>query len=68
MEDNKPHGNTGKRNAAKPTEEILDSQIFARCTKAEKAAYVRAAAGKKLSDWVRDELNKAASNTNSATT
>ena len=32
----KPHGNTGKRNAAK--KETLDTYVFFRCTTAEKLA------------------------------
>ena len=48
----KPHGNTGKRNAAK--KETLDTYVFFRCTSAEKTAILNKAAsqGKKLRDYV----------------
>lgn len=53
------HGMTGKRNAAKPEGEAATSQVFARVTPREKAAYVKAAKGKTLSEWVRETLNAA---------
>lgn len=56
----KPHGNTGNRHAEKPDDELHDSQLFIRCMKVEKSAWVRAAYPDKLSAWVRRTLNRAA--------
>ena len=60
MESTKPHGMSGKRNAAKDGASAT-SQLQIRCTPVEKATWVHAAHGKKLSDWVRKTLNEAAS-------
>jgi len=46
----------GNRNALKRDN---DTRLFVACTRREKAAWVKSAPGK-LSDWVRDQLNKAA--------
>jgi hypothetical protein len=54
----KPHGMTGKKNAVK--NDAATSQLQIRCTPAQKAAWVHAAGGHKLSAWVIDALNKAA--------
>ncbi len=56
------HGNVGNRNAAKADEDKKQQDSYLRilCWKHEKAAWVRAASGKKLSQWVRDTLNKEA--------
>lgn len=48
-------GNTNAQAGEIPATSIL--QI--RCTPAEKAAWVHAANGRKLSDWVRERLNSA---------
>lgn len=50
------HGGIGNQNAAK--DEKADSQLYIRCTKADKAAWVKAAAPGKLSKWVVDALNE----------
>jgi hypothetical protein len=54
----KPHGMTGKRNAIK--EDGATSQLQIRCTPAQKATWVHAANGQKLTDWVIQALNAAA--------
>jgi hypothetical protein len=56
----------GKRDGAgrpeKPAKERLVEQYPLRCTHAERAAWERAAkaADQQLSDWMREQLNKAA--------
>lgn len=52
------HGGIGNQNAAK--DEKADTQLYIRCTKADKAAWVKAAAPGKLSAWVVDALNEKA--------
>jgi uncharacterized protein (DUF1778 family) len=54
------HGMTGKRNAAKPDGEKAQSHLIARVTRADKAAWVRAANVRNLtlSEWVIETLNK----------
>ena len=51
----KPHGNTGNKNASKG----MDSHLNMRCRAADKTAWAKKAqlAGKKLSEWVIDRLN-----------
>lgn len=44
------------RHAAKPEGEAATSVLHIRVTPAEKAAYVKAAKGGKLSEWVRQAL------------
>ena len=48
----------GNKNAAK--EVTKSSRLEIRCTPQEKAAWVHAAKGKKLAEWVTDALNDAA--------
>lgn len=48
----------GNRNAAKPYP--ATSHLHLRIQRRRKAAYVRAAKGKPLSEWVTDNLDKAA--------
>lgn len=55
----KPGAKPGNTNA-QAGESPATSQLQVRCTPAEKAAWVKASNGGKLSDWVRDALNKAA--------
>ncbi len=54
----KKHGNTGNVNAAK--DEPKNSTLIIRCTQKDKAKWVKAAGGKKLSSWVTQQLNDAA--------
>lgn len=54
------HPNAGNKHAEKPADERADSYIHIRCTAREKAAWVKSAGGK-LSPWVIDALNNAAS-------
>lgn len=53
----KTHGMTGQRNAAKS--EVLDGTFSGRCTKEEKAAWVKVAQsrGMKLQQFIRSLLN-----------
>jgi len=59
--DSQQHGNTGKRNAAKPDNDRASSYIHARCKPSDKAAWVKAAKsrGMKLTDWIVTTLNAA---------
>lgn len=50
-------GQPGNRNATKRGN---DSVLTIACTRREKAGWVRAASGDKLSAWVREKLNDAA--------
>lgn len=50
----------GPRNAAKYEAENLASHLHVRVAKSEKAAWVHAAGGLKLGEWVRRTLNEAA--------
>jgi len=52
------HGMTGQKNASK--EVTKSSRLEIRCTPQEKAAWVHAAKGKKLAEWVTEALNEAA--------
>ena len=54
-----PHWYNGNKNA-QHGDIAATSQLQIRCTPKEKTRWVRAAKGKKLSDWVRDALNAAA--------
>ncbi len=60
MEEEKKHGLTGIRNAAKPAEKKSESYIHARCKTSDKAGWVRAAKVKnmKLTAWIVETLNK----------
>ena len=52
------HGSTGNTNASK---EITKSSILnVRCTPSDKGAWVHAAGGQKLAEWVTTALNDAA--------
>lgn len=44
-------------------DEPASSSIYLRVTPKEKAAYVRAANGKKLSEWIKGVLNESAKTT-----
>ena len=55
------HGNIGNQHNAK--EETLDTGFSGRCLSREKSAWVKAAQNsehKKLGEWIRSQLNKAA--------
>ena len=52
------HGSTGNTNASK--EDTKSSVLTVRCYPHEKAAWVNAAKGMKLAEWVTDALNDAA--------
>ena len=52
------HGSIGNTNAAK--EETKSSVLTVRCYPHEKAAWVNAAKGQKLAEWVTDALNNEA--------
>ena len=52
------HGSKGNKNAAK--ELTKSSVLTVRCYPHEKAAWVNAAGGKKLAEWVTDALDNAA--------
>lgn len=60
--ENKPHGLTGNKNAAKPDDQKAESYIHARCTSSDKAGWVKAAQSKgmKLTKWIVSVLNEAA--------
>ena len=58
MKKNKPlHGNTGNKHAAVANPKT--STLTVRCDSQDKAAWVKAADGKKLTSWVIDTLNAA---------
>jgi hypothetical protein len=61
----KPHGMTGKKNAVK--NDAATSQLQIRCTPAQKATWVHAAGGEKLSAWVIQTLNAAANDSTPTT-
>lgn len=48
----------GKRNAEKAEEDKLTSHLHILCKPEDKAAWVKAAKGKKLSAWVKEALNE----------
>ena len=52
------HGSIGNTNAAK--EETKSSVLTVRCYPHEKAAWVNAAKGQKLAEWVTEALNNEA--------
>jgi hypothetical protein len=52
------HGGIGNQNAVR--DDVADTQIFIRCKSQDKAAWVKAAAPGKLSEWVTTILNKEA--------
>jgi hypothetical protein len=54
----KPGAPKNNQNAAK--DDGATSHLHMRCTPAEKAAWVHASGGEKLTDWVRNVLNNAA--------
>jgi len=55
-----PHGNTGKRNAARdPDAENMTAKIQFFCWPEEKSAWIRAAHPQRLSAWIRHQLNTA---------
>ena len=54
----KPGAKPGNTNA-QAGDNPATSTLQIRCTPGEKAAWVRAANGLKLSDWVRERLNSA---------
>ncbi|MFA5921188.1 MAG: hypothetical protein WC856_07835 [Methylococcaceae bacterium] len=56
---NKPGAKPGNKNA-QVGDYPATSQLQIRCTQTEKASWVHAANGEKLSDWVRNTLNAAA--------
>ena len=57
-DDSLKHGSIGNTNAAK--EETKSSVLTVRCYPHEKAAWVNAAKGQKLAEWVTSTLNKSA--------
>ena len=56
------HGSTGNTNASK--EDTKSSVLTVRCYPHEKAAWVNAAKGQKLAEFVTDALNDAAKRKN----
>jgi hypothetical protein len=60
MPTNTPHGNTGKRNAARDPEAAnMTAKIQFFCWPEEKSAWIRAAHPDRLSAWIRQQLNAA---------
>ena len=59
----KPHGNTGRRNAAKPESERADSQINSRCKLDDRTRWQKAAKLQDLttSEWIIKTLNHCSS-------
>jgi hypothetical protein len=57
MNDEKPHGMTGKRNAAKETH-LAEERITFAAPKGTRTAIVRAANGKKVSVWIREAISE----------
>ena len=59
--ENKPHGLTGNKNAAKPDDQKTDSHIHTRCKSSDKAMWVIASKSKgmKLTEWIVSVLNDA---------
>jgi hypothetical protein len=53
-------GTENNQNAAKPPGEHLVANLIIRCHPEEKTQWVRASAGRKLSAWIRQNLNAAA--------
>lgn len=56
----KTHSQESKRGRPPIAGEVADGQIQLRTTMARKNAYVRAAKPKKLTEWVFEQLDKAA--------
>jgi hypothetical protein len=56
----KPHGNTGKRNAAKYRPDERNAHVHIRCSQIDKTKWLSQAEaeGKKLTVWAIDKLNK----------
>ena len=56
----KIHGNSGKRNAAKPEDDKATANIYARCKKIDKDLWEESAnsEGIKLSEWIVKNLNR----------
>jgi len=54
------------QNAVKSPSGVADSHLHIRVTRPDKARWVRAAAGHKLSEWVVENLNTAAKIENGA--
>jgi len=54
------HGNSGKRNAAKPKDDKATANIYARCKKTDKDLWGKSAnaEGIKLSEWIVKNLNR----------
>ena len=54
------HGNSGKRNAAKPEDDKASANIYARCKKTDKDLWEKSAndEGIKLSEWIVKNLNR----------
>ena len=50
------------KHATKPAAERAESFLHIRCRQADKAAWVRAAKGSTLAQWVVDALNEKAGN------
>lgn len=59
MTTKKPHGLTGRPSNARK-DNPCSSSVFARVTPSQKAAYVKAAGGMKLAEWIKKTLNDAA--------
>lgn len=57
MTDTKPHGNTGKRHAAKANPKV--KTIYIRVTPEQKRAYEQASRPGKLSPWIIRALDRA---------
>ena len=59
----KPHGNTGKKNALKG-DDVADAYLHIRCTKAQKGEYIKASRSKglKLTQWALEHLDKIINN------
>ena len=62
MKESKAHGNTGRRNAAKPEGEKQDSRLVMRCREEDKAAWKQAAdkEGISMAAWIIKTLNNEA--------
>lgn len=54
----KPGAQKGNKNAVKDDGEKAMSHLHIRVTQEQKAAWVHAAGGRKLSEWVIDTLNQ----------
>jgi hypothetical protein len=54
----------GNQNAAKPPDEHLSSRVILACHPVEKSSWIQASFPGKLSEWIREKLNAAASASN----